>query len=185
MTEVNVAGRTLVSYNLHLENRGDNRLRCSQLSECLDDAIRYNPTVPVILAGDFNLVVFRTAAAHAITQARFYSAFSSQPCRTNPGFAIRPGDEPSIGFSRTALFAPTAPVCTVRSRRRITIRFPYSWRLSDLATMPCEDAYGLPAAKALASWLLEQLFHHQPETPQPSFFINCLTEVLLLRIEWS
>src|SRR5277367_2112101 len=50
VTEASVAGRTLVSYNLHLESRGDDRLRCSQLDECLDDAIRYNPATPVILA---------------------------------------------------------------------------------------------------------------------------------------
>lgn len=85
MTEVSVASRTLVSYNLHLESRGDDRLRCSQLNECLDDAIRYNPTLPVILAGDFNLDVFRTAAAHAVTKARFHSVFSGQPSRTTPG----------------------------------------------------------------------------------------------------
>jgi endonuclease/exonuclease/phosphatase family metal-dependent hydrolase len=85
VTEVSVAGRTLMSYNLHLESRGDDRLRCSQLNECLDDAIRYSQTTPVILAGDFNLDVFRTAAAHAVTQARFHSAFSSQPSRTTPG----------------------------------------------------------------------------------------------------
>jgi endonuclease/exonuclease/phosphatase family metal-dependent hydrolase len=85
MTEASVAGRTLVSYNLHLESRGDDRLRCSQLNECLDDAIRYNPTTLLILAGDFNLDVFRTAAAHAVMQARFRSVFSSQPSRTTPG----------------------------------------------------------------------------------------------------
>jgi endonuclease/exonuclease/phosphatase family metal-dependent hydrolase len=85
VTEAFVAGRTLVSYNLHLESRGDDRLRCSQLDECLDDAIRYNQAMPVILAGDFNLDILRTAAAHAVTQARFHSAFSNQPSRTTPG----------------------------------------------------------------------------------------------------
>jgi endonuclease/exonuclease/phosphatase family metal-dependent hydrolase len=100
VTEASVAGRTLVSYNLHLESRGDDRLRCSQLKECLDDAIRYNPNTPVILAGDFNLDVFRTAAVHAVTQARFLSAFSSQPSRTTPGSLFERGRAIDWIFSR-------------------------------------------------------------------------------------
>jgi endonuclease/exonuclease/phosphatase family metal-dependent hydrolase len=91
VTALSVAGRTLVSYNLHLESRGGDHLRCSQLNECLEDAIRCNPTTPVILAGDFNLNVFRTTAAHAVTQARFHSAFSSQLSRTTPGSLFDPG----------------------------------------------------------------------------------------------
>src|SRR5215469_11749745 len=38
VTDMNAGGRTLVSYNFHLESRGDDRLRCSQLDECLADA---------------------------------------------------------------------------------------------------------------------------------------------------
>lgn len=85
VTEVSIAGRTLASYNLHLESRGDDRLRCSQLDECLDDAIRYKLGMPVVLAGDFNMGVSSTAAEGAIRQARFQSAFSKQPSRTTPG----------------------------------------------------------------------------------------------------
>jgi endonuclease/exonuclease/phosphatase family metal-dependent hydrolase len=79
---VNVAGRTLVTYNLHLESRGDDDLRCSQLEECLDDARRYKSDTPIILAGDLNLDVSRTAAATAIKRAQFRSAFPEQQVRT-------------------------------------------------------------------------------------------------------
>jgi endonuclease/exonuclease/phosphatase family metal-dependent hydrolase len=103
VSEVSIGGRTLVTYNLHLESRGDDALRYSQLDECLDDAIRCNPTTPVILAGDFNLDVFRTAAAHAVTQARFHSAFSSQPSRTTPGSLFDRGRAIDWIFTRGSL----------------------------------------------------------------------------------
>ncbi len=79
VTDMNTGGRTIVSYNFHLESRGDDRLRCSQLNECLEDARRYSASVPLVLAGDFNMDVYRTAAAEAIKEARFQNAFSGQP----------------------------------------------------------------------------------------------------------
>lgn len=91
VTEMDAGGRTVVSYNLHLESRGDNRLRCAQLGECLDDARRYSASVPLILAGDFNMEISRTAAASAVMQARFHSAFSKQPDRTTPGSLFERG----------------------------------------------------------------------------------------------
>jgi endonuclease/exonuclease/phosphatase family metal-dependent hydrolase len=83
VTDINTGSRTLVSYNFHLESRGDDRLRCLQLNECLEDARRYRAGVTLVLAGDFNMDIDRTAAAVAINQARFQSAFSGQP--TTPG----------------------------------------------------------------------------------------------------
>jgi endonuclease/exonuclease/phosphatase family metal-dependent hydrolase len=89
VTDVNAGRRTIVSYNFHLESRGDDRLRCSQLDECLEDARRYGAGVPLVLAGDFNMDVYRTAAAGAIKQARFQSAFSGQA--TTPGSFLERG----------------------------------------------------------------------------------------------
>ena len=79
VTDMNTSGRTIVSYNFHLESRGDDRLRCLQLNECLEDARRYSASVPLVLAGDFNMDAYRTAAAGAIKEARFQNAFSGQP----------------------------------------------------------------------------------------------------------
>jgi endonuclease/exonuclease/phosphatase (EEP) superfamily protein YafD len=84
VSDVSVAGRTLVAYNLHLESRGDDSLRCSQLDECFDDARRHNSGTPIILAGDLNLDVSRSAAAGAIRKAQFQSAFPKPPLRTTP-----------------------------------------------------------------------------------------------------
>ena len=40
ISEVSIGGRILVTYNLHLESRGDDALRCSQLNETLNDSLR-------------------------------------------------------------------------------------------------------------------------------------------------
>jgi len=81
---VSFGGRTLMTYNLHLESRGNDGLRCSQLDECLKDAGSYKSTTPMILAGDFNLDVSQSIAAKAITQAQFLSTAAKEPVRTTP-----------------------------------------------------------------------------------------------------
>jgi len=88
VTETTVGGRMLVNYNLHLESRGDDRLRCSQLEECLKDSLRYKSGMPIVLAGDLNMDVCRTGADGALSQALFKSAFSRLPDRTTPPRSI-------------------------------------------------------------------------------------------------
>src|SRR6202158_2402581 len=53
--ETAIAGKRLVTYNLHLESKGDDALRCSQIEETLEDARRYEISTPMVLAGDLNL----------------------------------------------------------------------------------------------------------------------------------
>jgi endonuclease/exonuclease/phosphatase family metal-dependent hydrolase len=84
VSEVSVAGRTLVTYNLHLESRGDDNLRCAQLKECFDDARRYRREAPLLLAGDLNMDVSRGAPADALARAKFRSAFPQEHLRTTP-----------------------------------------------------------------------------------------------------
>jgi endonuclease/exonuclease/phosphatase family metal-dependent hydrolase len=87
--DVSINGRKLATYNLHLESRGDDGLRCSQLNECLSDTVRHTPTTPVLLAGDLNLDVSRNvAAANAIRQAQFFSTASKEPARTTPSHSL-------------------------------------------------------------------------------------------------
>ena len=86
--EGSFGGRPLVTYNLHLESRGDDALRCSQLAECLDDARRYKLNTPIVLAGDLNLDVSRSVAENAITRARFLSTASKKPLRTTPPHSL-------------------------------------------------------------------------------------------------
>jgi endonuclease/exonuclease/phosphatase family metal-dependent hydrolase len=81
---VSIGGRTLVTYNLHLESRGDDALRCSQLDETLNDSLRYKSTIPIVLAGDLNLDVSRSVAANSLTKAQFLTTASKEPERTTP-----------------------------------------------------------------------------------------------------
>jgi endonuclease/exonuclease/phosphatase family metal-dependent hydrolase len=91
VSAVDIAGKTMVSYNLHLESRGDNPLRCSQLEETLDDTKRYSCNTPVLLAGDFNLDVSQTPAATSISRAQFQDAFANQHVPTTPGSFLEHG----------------------------------------------------------------------------------------------
>jgi len=88
VSEVSIGGRTLMTYNLHLESRDDDALRCSQLDECLNDALRYKSTTPIILAGDLNLDVSRGVAANAIKQAQFLGTAAKEPVRTTPPHSL-------------------------------------------------------------------------------------------------
>jgi len=88
VTETTVGGKVLVSYNLHLESRGDDRLRCSQLQECIKDSLQYQPGRPVVLAGDLNMDVSRNGAGGALSQALFQSAFSQLPDGTTPAHSL-------------------------------------------------------------------------------------------------
>src|SRR5437016_9021030 len=51
VADINVAGSEVVTYNLHLESRGSDELRISQLGEVLSDATCYDAECPVIVAG--------------------------------------------------------------------------------------------------------------------------------------
>ena len=53
----------LILYNVHLESRGNDALRCSQLAEILQDVQRYESAVPIIVAGDFNFDLSQQPAA--------------------------------------------------------------------------------------------------------------------------
>ena len=84
VSEVVIGGRKLLTYNLHLESRGDDRLRCSQLDECLRDISRYRLDTPIVLAGDFNLNASHGGVALALAQAKFSSTHAREPLRTTP-----------------------------------------------------------------------------------------------------
>jgi endonuclease/exonuclease/phosphatase family metal-dependent hydrolase len=84
VTDVNVGGRTLVTYNLHLESRGDDQLRRAQLNEVLIDAERYSQKIPVIVGGDLNFDVSRGDVAAAVSQAMFFNPFSGKHLLTTP-----------------------------------------------------------------------------------------------------
>ena len=91
VSEVNIAGKTIITYNVHLESRGDDPLRRCQLDEALVDATRYNSAAPILLTGDFNLDVSSDPAATAISRARFQDTFANQHAPTTPGSFLEHG----------------------------------------------------------------------------------------------
>ena len=77
LSEVRIHDGTLVTYNLHLESRGGDDLRASQLHEFLDDAQCYGPQTPVLAAGDFNVDISQGVAAAALSNTGFSNPFST------------------------------------------------------------------------------------------------------------
>jgi endonuclease/exonuclease/phosphatase family metal-dependent hydrolase len=69
--DINIAGKTIRTYNLHLESKGDDAFRCLQLNDNLTDAQRCNGNTPILVAGDFNLDVSKGTAATALSRAHF------------------------------------------------------------------------------------------------------------------
>ena len=84
VSEVSIASKMILTYNLHLESKGDDRLRCSQLDYALEDAKQYSWNTPILLTGDFNLDVSGGPAADAISRAQFQDAFANKHARTTP-----------------------------------------------------------------------------------------------------
>jgi endonuclease/exonuclease/phosphatase family metal-dependent hydrolase len=84
VTEVDILGSTFTVYNLHLESRGNNNLRLSQLREVLDDAARYVPQVPTLLAGDMNFDISETHTAALIQRTGFRNVIGQSRSYTRP-----------------------------------------------------------------------------------------------------
>lgn len=91
VSAANIAGKTIVTYNIHLESRGDDELRRSQLGEALDDARRYDGNTPILLGGDFNLDVSGPSDASAMNRAQFQDAFANQHAPTTPHSFLEQG----------------------------------------------------------------------------------------------
>jgi endonuclease/exonuclease/phosphatase family metal-dependent hydrolase len=77
----------LVVYNLHLESRVNDALRCGQLAEILHDMQQYDAAVPVVVAGDFNFDMSHEPAASLLAGSSLISPFhrdSERPTTTRP-----------------------------------------------------------------------------------------------------
>jgi endonuclease/exonuclease/phosphatase family metal-dependent hydrolase len=82
--DVNVVGRMVSTYNLHLESRGDDDLRSSQLGEVLEAARQAAQIPSTIIAGDLNFDVSKGAAAKTLRAAGFRSVFGEARFITRP-----------------------------------------------------------------------------------------------------
>lgn len=91
VSEANIAGKTIVTYNLHLESKGDDGLRGSQLDETLEDVRKYSSDMRILLAGDFNLGVTGGQAAVALGRAQFQDALANHHAATTPDSFLQDG----------------------------------------------------------------------------------------------
>ena len=82
--EITIAGTSILTYNLHLESRGNDDLRIAQLDEVLRDASAYGSAQPLIVAGDLNLNAAKTDPAEKLSADGFSSAVPSARTATTP-----------------------------------------------------------------------------------------------------
>lgn len=107
--QADIAGKTIVTYNLHLESKGDKALRCSQLDEALRDAGGYNKDTPILLAGDFNLDISELPAT-ALSRALFQDGFANHHVPTTPSSILKDGRVIDWIFSRGPIHSSHAQV---------------------------------------------------------------------------
>lgn len=91
VAQINVAGKKFVTYNLHLESRGSNSLRISQMKEVLSDATAYDSECPVIVAGDLNMDASKAAVALQLAGAGFQDAVAVPRASTTPAHGLFEG----------------------------------------------------------------------------------------------
>jgi endonuclease/exonuclease/phosphatase family metal-dependent hydrolase len=91
VSDASIAGKTIVTYNAHLESRGDDQLRFAQLEEVLEDSKRHTSNTAVLLTGDFNMDVSHGPAAGAISRAQFQDAFANHHQPTTAGSFLEHG----------------------------------------------------------------------------------------------
>jgi endonuclease/exonuclease/phosphatase family metal-dependent hydrolase len=77
-------GASLISYNLHLESRGNDDIRVAQLDEVLKDARACQSSRPTVVAGDLNLNASIPSANNAIVRDGFISAVPTGRTATTP-----------------------------------------------------------------------------------------------------
>jgi len=101
VSEINIQGSSIVSYNLHLESRGNDELRLVQLNEVLKDARTIDAARPIVIAGDLNLNASDPAPAEAIARAGFIHAVPTSRLATTPArHLLEPGRHIDWAFVR-------------------------------------------------------------------------------------
>jgi endonuclease/exonuclease/phosphatase family metal-dependent hydrolase len=128
VAEVNVAGRKLVTYNLHLESRGTDALRLSQLGEVLSDATCHDAECSLVVAGDLNLDASREAAAFAVAKAGFQDAVTAPHTPTTPARGLfEAGRQIDWAFVRGPVRASSGQV---HRRVKASDHYPISFMLT-------------------------------------------------------
>ena len=81
VADINIAGTKVLSYNLHLESRGDDDLRLAQIDEVLRDAADHDTNSLLVIAGDFNLDASKNAS---LSRAGFREAVPTARIASTP-----------------------------------------------------------------------------------------------------
>ena len=76
ISSVDFLGLRFIVYNVHLESRGDDGLRRSQLAEILDDISQHASGFQVVIAGDFNADLRQEPAASDLRKAGLSNQFA-------------------------------------------------------------------------------------------------------------
>ena len=128
IAEINVAGNKIITYNLHLESRGNDDLRVSQLAEVLSDTACWNADRTIVVAGDFNLDASREAVAFAVAKAGFHDAVGAPYTPTTPaGGLFERGHRIDWAFVRQPLRASAG---RVHGSVRASDHYPISFILT-------------------------------------------------------
>jgi endonuclease/exonuclease/phosphatase family metal-dependent hydrolase len=128
VAEVNVAGSRVVVYNLHLESRGNDELRFSQVEEVLSDAARQDPVCQVVVAGDFNLDASKDNVASAFATAGFQDAIAVPHMPTTPSRRLlEPGRRIDWAFVRGPIRAASG---RVHNQVKASDHYPISFTLT-------------------------------------------------------
>jgi endonuclease/exonuclease/phosphatase family metal-dependent hydrolase len=101
VSEIDVQGLPILTYNLHLESRSDADLRLSQMNEVLHDAAVYDPARLVIMAGDLNLNAATPRVSEMLARAAFRDAVPTARVATTPRrHLLEPGRHIDWAFVR-------------------------------------------------------------------------------------
>jgi endonuclease/exonuclease/phosphatase family metal-dependent hydrolase len=128
VAEINVAGSKIITYNLHLESKGNDELRLAQVQEVLSDSARQNPECSVIVAGDFNLDASKENAASAFATAGFQDAIAASRMPTTPSrHLLEPGRRIDWAFIRGPIRAASG---RVYNQVKASDHYPISFTLT-------------------------------------------------------
>ena len=76
ISHIDLPEQKLIVYNVHLESRGNDGLRCSQLGEVLENVSHHASDVQIVVAGDFNANLHLGNTAAAISKTGLSSPFA-------------------------------------------------------------------------------------------------------------
>ena len=126
-SEIEGAGVPIVCYNLHLESRGNDELRFTQMNEVLRDAAACSSRCLQIMAGDLNLNASKPAAAEALACAGFQGVVPTARVPTTPArHLLEPGRHIDWAFVRGPMAADQG---RVHNQVKGSDHYPISFKL--------------------------------------------------------